>query len=160
MLQMKKLTALVLFTCAGLGMLLAESPKAVFSPKAPLNNPPDVATVKQIEVEMADAMVAVNIDKLNQIFADNWATITPSGKLVTKGTLLQDLSSGSIKLVSYQLGPVDAQVLGDVAVCHGSVVEKRFRDGKDASFEGVWMDVFEKRAGKWVVVRTEGDFVK
>ena len=50
--------------------------------------------------------------------------------------------------------------LGNLAVVHGSVTEKRIRDGKDISGEGVWMDLLEKRAGKWVVVRTAGANVK
>jgi len=50
--------------------------------------------------------------------------------------------------------------LGDVAVVHGSVTEKRIRDGKDASGQFVWMDLLEKRDGKWVVVRSAGARVK
>jgi hypothetical protein len=55
---------------------------------------------------------------------------------------------------------MDVQVLGNVAVGHGSVTEKRIWDGKDISGEGVWMDLLEKHAGKWVIVRSEGAFVK
>ena len=43
---------------------------------------------------------------------------------------------------------MDVQMFGNVAVVHGSVTEKRIRDGKDTSSEFVWMDLFEKRAGK------------
>jgi ketosteroid isomerase-like protein len=130
------------------------------SAPAPLNDPTDLAAVKQIEREMGDAMVAVDIDKLSQIYADDWATITSSGKMLTKERVLQDFKSGKNKLVSYELGPMDVQVLGNVAVGHGSVTEKRIWDGKDISGEGVWMDLFEKHAGKWVIVRSEGAFVK
>ena len=56
--------------------------------------------------------------------------------------------------MSYELGPMDVQVFGDVAVAQGSVTEKRIRDGKDDSGEGVWTDLLKKRAGKWVVVRS------
>jgi ketosteroid isomerase-like protein len=157
---MKKLTMLVLFACVAVALLLADSPKPVFSPKAALNDPADVATLKQIEVEMGDAMIAGDVNKLNEIFADDWATVTKSGKIFTKETLLQDFKSGQDKLVSFELGPMDVQVLGNVAVGHGSVTEKRFRDGKDVSNESVWMDLFEKRAGKWVVVRTAGATAK
>ncbi len=37
------------------------------SAPAPLNDPTDLAAVKQIEQELGDAMVAVDIGKLNQI---------------------------------------------------------------------------------------------
>jgi ketosteroid isomerase-like protein len=127
----------------------------------PSNDPAVIAAVTKIERDMGDAMVAVDIDKLNQIFADNWATIgMTSGKIITKEKVLQNFKSGNDKLVSYELGPIDVQVFGDVAVAHGGVTEKRIRDGKDDSGEGVWMDLLEKRAGKWVVVRSASANVK
>jgi hypothetical protein len=52
------------------------------------------------------------------------------------------------------------QVFGNVAVACASVKEKRTRDGKDTSGEFVWVDLLEKRAGKWVVVRTAGARLK
>src|SRR5258708_3149316 len=115
-----------------------------------------VDTIKQLDQDMGDAMVAVDTDKLNQIYADDWATIGSSGKIVTKENLLRDFKSFHDKLESFELGSMDVQVFGNVAVAHGSVTEKRTRDGKDTSGEFVWMDLLEKRAGKWVVVRSAG----
>ena len=127
---------------------------------AAANDPADVAAVTKVERSMGDAMVAVDIDKLSQIFADDWATVGESGKLVTKESVLRNFKSGEDKLVSYELGPMDVQVLGDLAVAHGTVTEKRIQDGKDVSGEGVYMDLLKKRAGKWVVVRSAGVIVK
>ncbi len=75
---------------------------------------------------------------------------------MTKESVLHYIKSGKNKLVSYELGPMDVQVVGDVAVAHGSVIEKRIRDGKDVDGEGVYMDLLKTRAGKWVVVRSAG----
>lgn len=124
------------------------------------NDPAAIEAVTKVERSMGDAMVAVDIDKLNQIFADDWATVGESGKIVTKERVLRDFKSGEDKLVSYALGPMDVQVLGDLAVAHGTVTEKRIQDGKDVSGEGVYMDLLKKRAGKWVVVRSAGVIVK
>ena len=127
----------------------------------PSNDPAVIESVKQVERDMGDAMVAVDIDKLNQIFADDWATVGfSSGKIITKEKLLNGFKSGNDKLVSYALGPMDVQVFGDVAVAHGGVTEKRIRDGKDDSGGIVWTDIFEKRAGKWVVVRSASESMK
>jgi ketosteroid isomerase-like protein len=157
---MRKLTTLVLFACVCVGLVLADSPKVRFSPKAPFNDPTDLATIKQIEREMGDAIVAVDIEKLNQIYADDFAMIGSSGKILTKASILQQIESGKYKLVSYELGPIDAQVLGNVAVGHGAVTEKRIADGKAVSVELIYMDFFEKRAGKWVLVSSGGGFPK
>ena len=126
---------------------------------APSNAANDVAEIKQISRDMGDAMVAGDIDKLDQIFADDWVTIG-SGKIVTKESVLSGFKSGGDKLEAFELGPIDVQVFGNVAVAHGGVSEKRSRDGKDTSGEFVWMDLLEKREGKWVVVKSAGDRVK
>jgi ketosteroid isomerase-like protein len=127
---------------------------------APSKDPAVIEAVRKVERDMGDAMVAVDIDKLNQIFADDWATIGSSGRIITKEKVLQDFKSGKDKLVSYENGPIDVQVFGDVAVAHAGVTEKRIRDGKDDSGESVWMDLLEKRAGKWVVVRSASTSVR
>ena len=127
---------------------------------APVGDPADIEAIKQLGQDMGDAMVAADIDKLNQIFADDWATVGASGKVVTKESILRDFKSGKDKLISFELGPIDVQVLGDAAVAHGSVTEKRTRDGKDVSGEALYMDLLRKRAGKWVVVRSAGVMTK
>jgi ketosteroid isomerase-like protein len=149
-----------LLFCAGVGIREAAAIGEGSNSSAPLNDPSDVAAIKQIGRDMGDAMVAVDIDKLDQIFADDWSATGISGKVVTKEKILRDFKSGADKLVAYELGPIDVQVLGNFAVAHGSVTEQRLRDGKDASGQGVYMDLLEKRAGKWVVVRSGGAFIK
>ena len=126
------------------------------SPKVQSQDPMVVETIKQLEQEIGDAMVARNIEKLNQTYANDWATIGSSGKIFTKESLLDDFKSGKHKLVSFENGPMDVRVLGDVAMVQASVNEKRIQGGKDISGEFVFMDLLEKRAGKWVIVRTLG----
>jgi len=115
-----------------------------------------VETIKQLEQEMGDAMIAGDVGKLSQIYADDWATVGSSGEVTTKQTLLTDFKSFNDKLQWFENGPIDVQVFGNVAVACATVKEKRTRDGKDTSGEFVWVDLLERRAGKWVVVRSAG----
>src|SRR5262249_43416117 len=149
-LQMKKIVGTVLFSCVFAAPVLAEAPQA------PSNDPAVIDAVKQVGQDMGDAMVAGDMDKLNQIFADDWATVDSSGKISTKEGLLSDLKSGKHKLEWFENGPIDAQVFGDVAVAQGSVKEKRTDRGQDTSGQFLWMDLLKKRAGKWAVVRSAG----
>ena len=135
-------------------MLLFATSLCLASGPARRNDPGDIVAIKKIGRDMGDAMVAGDIDKLNQIYADDWAIVGSSGKVVTKENILNDH-----KLVSYELGPIDVQVLGDIAVAHGTVKETRVQNGNVVSGEGVYMDYLEKRAGKWVVVRSGGKIV-
>jgi ketosteroid isomerase-like protein len=149
-LQMQKFVGAVLFNSLCAGLVLAQPLEA------PSNDPAAVDAVKQVGQDMGDAMVAGDIDKLNQIYADDWATVDSSGKIFTKESLLSDFKSFHDKLEWFELGPTDVQVFGDVAVAQGSVKEKRTRNGKDTSGHFVWMDLLKKREGKWAVVRSAG----
>jgi len=149
-LQMQKFVGAVLFTSLCAGLVLAQPLDA------PSNDPAAVDAVKQVGQEMGKAMMASDIEKLNQIFADDWATADSSGKIFTKESLLSDFKSGKHKLEWFENGPVDVQVFGDVAVAQGSVKEKRIQNGKDTSGQFLWMDLLKKRAGKWAVVRSAG----
>jgi ketosteroid isomerase-like protein len=128
--------------------------------QARVNDTSAVDTIKQLEQEMGDAMIAGDIDKLSRIYADDWATVGSSGEVVTKKTLLTDFKSLHDKLEWFENGPIDVQVYGNIAVASASVKEKRNQDGKDTSGEFVWVDLLENRAGKWVVVRTAGARLK
>ena len=150
---MKKLIVPVLFACACVGVVVAGSPQ-------PSKDSAAVNTIKQLEQDMGDAMVRRDLDKLKEIYADDFVTVGSSGKVITKKDILSDFESVHDKLESFENGPMDVQVFGDVAVVHGSVTEKRTRDGKDASGEFVWMDLLKKRDGNWVVVQSGGARVK
>ena len=150
---MRSLIVPVLSTCLCVGVVMA-------SPPRPSNDPAAVNAVKQLEQDMGVAMVRVDIGRLNQIYADDFVTIGSSGRVVSKKDLLSDFASSREKLVSFENGPMDVQVLGNVAVVHGSATARLIRDGRDTSGEFVWMDLLENRAGKWVVVRSAGTRLK
>ena len=147
---MKKLIVSVLFASVCAGLVLADSPKTQSG------DPADVNAIKQLEQDMGNAMVAGDINKLSQIYADDFATFGSSGKTITKKTLVSDFASFHDKLLWFENGPMDVQVFGNIALAQGSVKEKRSRDGKDTSGQFLWMDLLEKHAGKWVVVRSAG----
>ncbi|MGB9402582.1 MAG: nuclear transport factor 2 family protein [Candidatus Acidiferrales bacterium] len=151
---MKKLAGTVLLFCACAGLVFAQSKMA--SEKVP-----SVAeTVKQIEHDWTDAMLAGNTDKLSQIIADDWVGLGYDGKKETKTEYLADIKSGLLSIKSFDFGPMDVKVLGNVAVVQGSDTEKSTMNGKDTSGKSVWMDVFAKRDAKWVAVRSQNAQVK
>jgi uncharacterized protein (TIGR02246 family) len=128
--------------------------------KSGLPDPADAEAIKQLEQDIGDAMVASDVEKLNQFYADDWAVVGSSGKVITKQTIINDFKSFHDKLLWFENGPIDVQMFGNVAVACARVKEKRIRNGKDTSGESVWVDVLEKRAGKWVVVDSAGARLK
>jgi ketosteroid isomerase-like protein len=151
--QMKKLIASTLVACMSAGLAWADPPQLSKDPSV-------VNAIKQVEQDMGDAMMRADINRLNQIYADDFITVGSSGKVITKQDLLRDFESFHDKLESFENGPIEVQVFGNVAVASGSVSEKRTRDGKDTSGDFVWMDLLEKRGENWVVVRSAGTRLK
>jgi ketosteroid isomerase-like protein len=147
--MMKKLVEVVLlvFVCVGLAFAQAQTP--------PAKGPSVAQTVRQLEHEWSDAGKAGDTDKLSQILADDWTGLEYDGSKVTKEKMLADVKSGAQKLESFEFGPMDVKVLGNVAVVQGSDTEKSTTNGKDSSGKWVWMDVFVKRNGNWVAVRSQ-----
>ena len=125
-------------------------------PPQPSNDPSAVKAIKKLEQDMGEAMVRVDLAKLSEIYAEDFATVGISGKVLTKKDLLADFESFHNKLESFENGPIEVQVFGSVAVAYGGVSEKRLRGGKAVSGNYVWMDLLESRNGKWVVVRSAG----
>ena len=105
------------------------------------------------------AQKAGDIDKLSQIVAGDWVGIN-NGKRETRQSYLAAVKSGEAKIESFEIGPMSVKVLGSVAVVQGSDTETGLTNGKDSSRKYVWMDVFVKRAGKWVALRSQDAIVK
>jgi len=146
---MKKMAGLGLLAIVAVAVAVAQAP-------APSAKGPSVSqALKQLEHDWIDAEKAGDTDKLGQIVADDWVLVGYDGKKETKQEMLADVKSGKSKLASLEFGPMDVKVLGNVAVVQGSDTEKSSYDGKDTSGKYAWMDVFVKREGKWVAVRSQ-----
>jgi len=145
---MKKLGGAVLLVSACVGLAFATQ-------TPPAKGPSAAQAVKQLEHDWVDASKAADTDKLGQILADDWTGVGFDGSKQTKESYMADWKSGKAKLESFEFGPMDVKVLGSVAVVQGSDTEKSTTDGKDTSGKFSWMDVFVKRDGKWVAVRSQ-----
>ncbi len=112
-------------------------------------------TLKQLEREWADAEEIGDCAKVDQIVADDWAGIENDGSRLTKEQLIARMNRGRVKSESVELGPMEVKLLGDVAIVQGSLIERSTTSGKYSGGELLWMDVFTKRDGKWVAVRSQ-----
>ena len=117
-------------------------------------------TLKQLERDWMAAQKAADVDKLSQIIADDWTGLSLDGSRSTKQQLLNDVKSGSSKIESFEIGPMDVKVIGNIAIVLGSDMEKSTAKGKDTSGKWVWMDVFMLHDGKWQAVRSQSTLAR
>lgn len=147
---MKNIFAVLLL--AGCGFIPAQGQEK----KAPSTS----EVIKQLEREWTDAQKAGDISKLSQIIADDWSGLGMDGNKSAKADFLNNIKSGRSKTTTFEFGPMDVKVLGNVAIVQGSDTEKSVTNGQDSSGKWVWMDVFVKRDGKWQAVRSQSALVK
>jgi ketosteroid isomerase-like protein len=138
---------LVLVGCVSLQPVLAQPSRA------PVEAASVAGTIRQLARDWGDAMIAGDIDKLNQIVADDWVTGYP-GHTYTKANFISDVRAGKHRLLTCQYGPHEVKVIGDVAIVQGTVTETR--GGQDGSFHVAYTDVWAKRGNRWMVVRSLG----
>lgn len=108
--------------------------------------------------EWEDATQARDVDKVSQIEADDLRIVGSDGKVWTKQNDLDGLISGKVKHVQADLGPIDVKMLGDnVAVVQGTLTDKSVADAGNVTARSVYayIDVWEKRGDKWMVVRSQ-----
>jgi ketosteroid isomerase-like protein len=156
---MKKFAGAILLICCCVGPAVVQAQTAPAA--APAKGPSVSQSVQQLEHDWVDAMKAVDTDKLGEVLADDWVGLGYGGAgKATKQSFLADVKSGASKLQSFEFGPMNVIVIGNVAVVQGSDTEKSTSNGKDTSGKYVWMDVFAKRDGKWVAVRSQNAMAK
>jgi ketosteroid isomerase-like protein len=136
-------------------VLLISASAGVIAQTPATKGPSASATVKQLEKDWTEASKANDMDKLGAILADDWTGIGPDGKTLSKQAYLDMYKSGKSKTETIEIGSMEVKVLGNVAVVQGTDTEKSSFDGKDSSGKYAWMDVFAKRDGKWVAVRSQ-----
>jgi ketosteroid isomerase-like protein len=153
----KKLALATLLVCACTGLAFAQAPGPA---AAPSKTPSVSQALQQMEHDWVDAAKTGDVDKLGSILGDDWVGLGYGAGKATKQSMLADVKSGASKVETFAFGPMDVKVLGNVAVVQGSDTEKSTSAGKDSSGKYLWMDVFVKRDGKWVAVRSQTAMVK
>jgi len=117
-------------------------------------------TLMQMERDWGQAAAKNDTAAVGKFVADDWVGIDFEGKSITKAEAMADMKSGASTTQSFEIGPMKVRVLGNTAVVTGSDTEKSTYKSKDSSGKYVWMDVFVKRDGKWVAVRSQSAMVK
>lgn len=148
---MEKVIAAILFALVVAGFALAQPSKPSAAGLG------DADTLRQLSRDWADATKAIDVNRLSQIIADDCRCVGSVGNIKTKESVLSYVQTRDNRLESFEFGPMDVKVLGSVAVVQGSITQHFIskKDGQHVVYGSAWMDVWEKRADRWVVVRSQ-----
>jgi ketosteroid isomerase-like protein len=122
---------------------------------AAMDVPAAETTINDAETALGEAMIHRDLATLNRLVGADWTIQSDSGTMGTKAAFLDDVSSGALVVKSFKLHDIHVRVLGDVAFVQGFDDEVSSYKGKDNSGTYNWLDVWEKRDGRWVSIATQ-----
>jgi Domain of unknown function (DUF4440) len=102
------------------------------------------------------ALISANVCELERIYADDYVQYDEAGGASTRQDLIQNLTSRAIRLISMNSTGRSVRFLReDIAIVHGSEEDEVERRGERASVRYVYLDVVEKRHGRWQIVASQ-----
>lgn len=116
--------------------------------------PGDEAKLKAIEVQWGKALLKGDTATIATFTAPEWVLQSDGPAPETRAESLKSLASGKSKFTSYTVRDMRVTVMGDVAFVIGYDDEKSSYDGHDTSGTYSFMDVFQRRGGKWQALAT------
>jgi len=101
------------------------------------------------------ALMSADIAALSSIFANDYIQYNPAGQPKTKAKILELLRTGSIRYASIVSTGRAIRIFGDAAVVHGSEDDEVVCGGKWCQVRYLYLDVLQKRNGKWKIVASQ-----
>ena len=101
------------------------------------------------------ALMSADLAVLAQIFAEDYVQYNEAGKSFTKQDVLDNFRTGAIRYPSIVSTGRLIRIFGDTAIVHGSELDEVEVDGERSTVRYVYLDVLQKRGGKWKLVASQ-----
>ena len=111
----------------------------------------DAAAIKALNFAWIHASTSKDTAIVSRIWADDMILINPAGKKMTKPELLHNFVSGP-DIQSAVVDTADVRLLGNVGLITAHVTFTFTLDGKVTTGHTGYLDVYQKRKGKWVCI--------
>ena len=109
----------------------------------------------QAEYDIGRAYLTHDPALIDRIFADDFSSYSGSSQRDTKANWLKSVANPRLTTTTFKYSPFDIRVVGAIAIVQGENEDDLHIDGKDASGLYSWMDVFQFRQGRWVLIANE-----
>jgi ketosteroid isomerase-like protein len=108
--------------------------------------------IRELDNERIQAQIHADVAALEQIYADDFIGVGPSGTVRTKPQVISDFTSGDLRFQSITTDDVRVRVYGNAAVETGRSTMNGQDKGnsvpRDTRFTRVWI----KQQGRWRLV--------
>ena len=118
---------------------------------------PDEDAIVAIERDFAEMQITkdpATIARVAAVMDEGFRFTDPASRQsgATKTQLLQMVKTGKLVIQSMDFRPFTVRVFGSTAVAEGVNTGRATYEGADVGGTFAWVDVFEKRYGRWIWV--------
>jgi ketosteroid isomerase-like protein len=117
-----------------------------------MNDTPTRQAILQAELAWAEALRTLDLATLEQLMADEYQIIQPSGVVVGKAETLASLRSDQRHWELAESDQHDIRLYGDTAVVIGRWRGRGVNHGQSFDYAARYLCVWVKRAGRWQMV--------
>jgi len=111
----------------------------------------DAAAIKSLNTAWIHSYMTKDTAIVSRIWADDIVLINPADKKITKPEMLHNMVSGP-DMQSAVVDTADVRLLGNVGLIMAHVTFTFALDGKVTTGHTGYLDVYEKRNGRWVCI--------
>ena len=119
------------------------------------------AELKALEQQWSDAYVKGDAAALKTIEADDCMTVEPDGTVISKAGDIKAVEDKTFVVKTATMSDLKVRMLGDNHACATGVTKLTGTDeGKDISGDYRFMDLFQKKDGKWQAIASQVTRIK
>lgn len=115
--------------------------------------------LNELQQRLIRAWLDNDSDAVNAILDDDWSVIDPSGNVVKKAQVMEELKSGQRKIEAGKIDEVRVRDFGDFAVVTGRTFAAGSYYGTNFSVKLRFTDVCVKRGEDWQVVASHATLI-
>lgn len=112
----------------------------------------DAETLKKLNADWIASYVTRDTAKMSSIFGNDLVLINPSGKKYHKRDILKGVVNPKQQFLSTHVDSVEVRLFGNVGIINAKTSATVKSEGKTSMSKVCYMDVYEKRKGRWYAV--------
>ncbi len=121
-----------------------------------------ITGLKSVELEsrLIKGWLQRDRDVINGLLSEDWAVIDPTGRLLTKAQVLEEMATGTREIESGVIDDLRIRLLGHVAVVTGRTSVTGTCEGSRSTVKLRFTDVCERGASGWQVVASQATLLQ
>ena len=119
----------------------------------------DIRTLEKLNEDWIHSYPGKDTATLARIFADDLIMITPNGSRLSKKECIANLASPGQRIASTKVDKVQVRLLGNIGLVMAEASFISLDNGKEVSGRTNYLDVYEKRNGRWVAIAAHVTFL-